>query len=117
MSIPVYKLIHLFGLALFCYAFGGLDRGSESGEQRKRFSIAHGVGLFLTLLGGFGMAARNPAIANSDWWVICKVVVWLLLGASIVIFKRKPGLVTPMRVTLGLLMLGAAYLGLFHSTL
>ena len=113
MPYTVYKLIHLVGLALFCYALGGFGRDPERGTS-KGLSAAHGGGLFLVLLGGFGMLAKLKLSATTPW-VIYKIGVWLALGASIVIFKRKPALATPARLTLALLMFGAAYLGIFHG--
>ena len=117
MDPTTYKLIHLVGLAIFCYAFGGFDGSAQEDPKRKRYGMFPGIGLFLTLLGGFGMLAKDKTIGHTEWWLIYKVAVWLCLGASIVIFKRKPDLATPMKAVLALLMLGAAYLGLFHRYL
>ena len=65
MDISAYKLIHLVGLALVCYAFGGLEAQSDD-QDRKRFTIFHGIGLLLALVGGFGLAAKTGT-SHSEW--------------------------------------------------
>lgn len=113
MDYTVYKLIHLIGLALVCYSLGGFAMRVEDDAARKRLSMSHGGGLLLALLGGFGMLAKHK-ISAMEPWVIYKVVVWLALGGAIVIFKRKPDLTRLATLGLAALMVGAAYLGIFH---
>ncbi len=50
-----------------------------------------GIGLFLILLGGFGLLAR---VYQNQWypWVILKLVIWVILGGLIALINRKPGL-------------------------
>ena len=76
--------------------------------------MTHGMGLFLALLGGFGMAARLK-IDLTQPWVLFKVFVWLLIGGYIAIHKRKPELASKMRLVIVACGTYAAYLGLFHN--
>ena len=112
ISPEIYKLVHLIGLALICYALGGFSLRSEDQSARRRFSMFHGIGLLISLVGGFGMLARYK-ISALESGIIFKLIVWAALGGSIVIFKRKPELTKPVSVVLALLMVGAAYTGVF----
>lgn len=84
MSYETYKLIHFAGIFTLFFAFGSLFKGDKT---TKGAVIGHGIGLLLILLGGFGMQAVYgygfPA------WLIIKIVIWLALGAGIVLAKRK----------------------------
>ena len=115
MDMYAYKLMHLAGLALVCYGFGGLEAQSDD-QGRKRFTISHGIGLLLALVGGFGLAAKTGA-GHNEWWIMVKLLVWVALGGAIVIFKRKPELISMTRIALLLLMGTAAYLGIYHHQL
>ena len=116
MSYEVYKLLHLLGLGAVAFSFGAFAMRSEDPAKKKLPSVVHGVGLFLALLGGFGMAAKLK-ISVATPWVLFKVVVWLGLGAFIAINKRKPALVPKAQMGLILLAVVAAYLGVFHNSL
>lgn len=116
MSYEIYKLIHLCGLGLVAFGFGALAMRTDDASKRKMISIIHGIGLFLALLGGFGMAARLK-ISTTEPWVIFKIVVWLSLGGYLALSKRKPELASKVQVVLGLLAVVAAYLGIFHNQL
>lgn len=117
MSYEVYKFLHLLGLGAVAFSFGAFAMRSEDPSKKKLPSAVHGVGLFLVLLGGFGMAAKMKLAVASTPWVIFKVVVWLGLGGFMAINKRKPDLVPKAQVALTLLAVVAAYLGVFHASL
>ena len=57
--------------------------------------LGHGIGLLLILLGGFGMQAKMKDVYQAVYgsgfptWLIIKIVIWLALGAGIVLAKRK----------------------------
>ena len=89
MPYELYKVIHFAGILLVFLAFGMAVRAAP-GESRKPIALGHGVGLFLVLLGGFGMKARHE-IAGWPMWLVTKIGVWLLLGALMVAFKRASG--------------------------
>lgn len=108
MSPLTYKWLHLIGLALTLLSLGAMSQGM--GERKKALSISHGVGLFITLLGGFGMLAKYK-ISAMDPVIITKIILWLLLGACIALFKRKPELSSALWWMVFAIFAVAAYLG------
>ena len=112
MTLALYTWIHLGGIALTLLALGALSQPSDL--KRKSLSIAHGVGLFLALLGGFGMLARAK-ISATEPTIMIKIALWLALGASIALFKRKSELSTPLWWGVWIIFLIAGYLGI-HLT-
>jgi hypothetical protein len=111
-----YKNIHFIGIFMVLMALGGLllhaiNGGSKDHSWRKPIAITHGVGIFLILLGGFGMLARLGIFWSWPGWVAGKVFIWVILGAGIALIFRKPALAKPLwwiTIALGAL---AAYLG------
>ncbi|MGJ3243711.1 MAG: hypothetical protein ACFE0O_12270 [Opitutales bacterium] len=93
--VLIYQLIHLSGVLMVFLSFGALIARAwlqpENIKLRKFGGIVSGIGLFLILLGGFGLLAR---VYGNEWypWVIVKLVVWLLLGAMLAFINRKPQL-------------------------
>ena len=116
ISYEIYKYLHLLGLGLVSFGFGALFLNPQEPAKRKVVAIAHGIGLFPVLLGGFGMAARHK-ISTAEPWVIFKIVVWLGLGGFIAISKRKPEIAPKVQAVLIVLAMVAAYLGIFHYQL
>lgn len=92
MNYEIYRLIHFAGIFTLFLAFGYLLAGPKA---PKAAAIGHGVGLFLILLGGFGMQAKMKDIylathgSGFPTWLIIKLVIWLVLGGSMVLLKRK----------------------------
>ena len=109
MTLQFYTWLHLAGIGLLLLAIGGLAHGSDS--NRKLLSIAHGVGLLVALVAGFGLMARYEIHWPWPGWLIVKMVLWLSFGASIALFKRLPQLRTPIWFGAWGLFLVAAYLG------
>jgi len=95
----LYRVMHFLGFFLLMVGAGGMAvaslLGAPNDEEKKPAwvlgVIAHGVGLILVLVGGFGMLARMGYSAGEPW-VLVKVVIWLVAGAAIVGFKRMPGM-------------------------
>ena len=114
IDISVYKFIHIVGVAAVVLALGGailgtFVTGSKPAATRKLIAITHGVGLFLVILGGFGMLARLGI--NWPWpgWVIVKVIAWLLLGAFLSLaYKKKDAHLSIWFGTLALVAIAAA---------
>jgi hypothetical protein len=109
MTIQFYTWLHLAGIGLTLLAVGGLAHGRDS--SRKLLSIAHGVGLLVALVGGFGLVAKYGIPWPWPGWLVVKVVLWLIFGASTALLKRKPHLSTPIWWGAWGLFLIAAYLG------
>ena len=115
MPLILYKLVHLIGLIMAFAAVGVavVDTGLAEKAWRKLSMILHGVGMFLLLLGGFGMLARLNIISGWPGWVWGKLAIWVLIGAAPVLIKRAPEKARP--VLFGVMLLGAAaaYLALY----
>ena len=113
MDPATYKLIHYIGVFL---VIGGISALIfADGKSIKQAAISHGIGLLLILLGGFGMA-KHEAIGFS-WWFWAKVIIWLLLGATLTVTKKK---LLPPTVTWVLVLILAsiaAYLGFANSVI
>lgn len=117
ISYQVYKVMHLLGNFMIIAALGGLivhiiNGGSKEHSFRKGVAMTHGIGLLLSLVGGFGALARLGIVqAGLPGWVYVKVAIWLLFGGMTAILVRKPEFAKSLWfVTLVLAGLGA-YLG------
>lgn len=92
MKYQIYQIIHLTGVLMVFIAYGGMivraATGSDNKGLRRLGGLTSGIGLFLILLGGFGLLA----VQNYGWplWILVKVAVWFLLGALIAVINRKP---------------------------
>jgi len=91
-----YKVVHFVGLFFMMMALGGIsihivNGGSKAAFPGRRWaSIFHGIGLFLVLLGGFGMYARLFGGQPFPAWIYTKLVVWLLLAlAPLMVYRAK----------------------------
>lgn len=118
MSLETYKLLHLIGIFLFFTASGALIYHASLGlgkehPMRKTAFLSHGIGLFLILVGGFGMLARLGFMSSFPNWVIVKIIVWLALGGMLALFYRKPQLARAYWWLVIVLGVVAAYLGLW----
>ena len=88
-----YKLIHLLGVfatlsSLFSMAILRLAGLEAKSWPRPLLSVVHGVGLFLILLGGFGMLARLGISWPFPAWIAAKITLWLILGGLLSLMKR-----------------------------
>jgi len=99
--LAVYKNIHLLGIFMVLMALGGVILhhilgGSRDHAWRKPIAITHGIGLFLVLLGGFGMLARFGMHWPWPGWVIVKIVIWVILGVLGAVVARQAALARPL---------------------
>lgn len=114
MSYELYKLLHLLGILITFMALGGLALAAAGGNRSgggALGAVTHGLGLVIVLVSGFGLLARLGA--GFPLWVVLKLVIWLLLGAALVVLKRAPSLARVMWVVIPLLGGLAAWLVLF----
>lgn len=95
MPYIAYKVIHYLGIFLLVVALGAaLGRNVDregSDPLRKRFMALHGTGLFLILLGGFGLLARVGMDHGALFpgWIWIKLAIWLMLGLVVVAARRQ----------------------------
>lgn len=109
-----YKIVHIVGLAILTYAFGAFAVGaSDHAKSRKVSASVHGTGLLLMLIGGFGMWARLGMGHEFPAWLIGKILIWLVFGALMVPFKRKPALRGKLSVVVFALVAVALYLVIY----
>ncbi len=94
----VYKIIHLVGILMVFLSVGALaliamqNLGREF-KWRKPVMINHGVGLFLSLLGGFGLLARlGMAHDGLPGWILAKLGIWAAFGFLTWFLMRRPQL-------------------------
>lgn len=97
LSHSVYWYMHFVGIGLLLMSIGGVTLHAMSGGTKQTsggrvlMSAAHGLGLLLILVAGFGMLARLQIVQGGlPGWVWAKLVVWGLLGALIALPYRRP---------------------------
>lgn len=116
-----YKVIHLLGLLLAFTALAGMALHAASGGSRNESGIRrtvlgmHGVGVFLLLLGGFGMLARLGIVQGSAFpgWIWVKLVVWTTVAVMAALPYRRPALARWTFLSLPLLGTLAAYMAIY----
>ena len=112
MSYATYKVIHILSaLAVFLALGAALAPGA--GKAPKWIAPLHGTALLFSLVAGFGLLARLGLTQGMPGWVVGKLVIWLALGGSLALIKRK--LLPAPALVAWLLGLGglAAFLAIF----
>lgn len=94
MTAETYKLIHLTGIILIIAGLISLlsvkmSGGNLQGKIKSLIYASHGLGLFLAILGGFGLLARLGLMHEMPNWVYAKLVIWLYFAGIIAVVKRK----------------------------
>jgi len=79
MSHSTYLILHLTGFLFLALSIGGFVT-SQASDRAKSLKILHGIGMFLLLLGGFGMLARLSIGWPFPVWTFIKLFIWLLMG-------------------------------------
>ncbi len=100
ITYQAYKVIHLIGIFLTLAALAGLALAAANGATRqtnaatRMIAVSHGLGLFIILVGGFGLLARLGVIHGSAFpgWVWGKLAIWLVIGALVAVPYRRPQL-------------------------
>ena len=96
ISYSVYKVVHLLGVLMVFLALGGvatnaINSGAKKHAWSKAIGITHGIGLVLSLIGGFGLLARLGIIQGGfPGWVSAKLTIWILFAGLIAVIPRKP---------------------------
>ncbi|MGC6416802.1 MAG: hypothetical protein ACON3Z_06780 [Bradymonadia bacterium] len=112
MSYQIYKIIHVVGLAMIMLGLGGLmfhalGGGEKKHDGRRGMMMTHGGGLFLVILGGFGMLARKGIHWPWPGWVTLKFGLWVGLGVVTLLLYRNQTL-NRLVYILALIMAGLA---------
>ncbi|MBY0472246.1 hypothetical protein K2X30_13855 [bacterium] len=117
ISYPVYKIVHLVGVLMIFLALGGAathainNGGGKKHAWRKSIAITHGMGLVLSLVGGFGLLARLGIVHGGlPGWVLVKLGIWTAFAVLVGVLPRKPQWAKPIWVGMILLGATAAYL-------
>ncbi|MEM7145913.1 MAG: hypothetical protein AAF591_12320 [Verrucomicrobiota bacterium] len=96
IKLLVYKTLHFVGIFAVFVSLGGiashLAKGGtkEDFPLRKMAAITHGIGMFLILLGGFGMLAVL-GLKALQLWVGLKFGFWLIFGGATGLLYKMPG--------------------------
>lgn len=118
-SHAFYNVVHIVGLVLLMSGIGGMAAlGASRGEARgfrRLLAGAHGIGIFLILLGGFGMMARLGIVQGSSWplWVWVKAIIWGTLAVAAFLPLRYPRAAVPLLVLIPVLGGVAAYMAIY----
>jgi len=120
-SHELYNVVHIVGLALLMLALGGIaftmdGAGTHRASgSRRTVLLIHGAGIFLMLLGGFGMLARLEMFEESSWpgWLWVKIAVWGTLGLAAFVPIRFPRAARPLLVIVPVLAGVAAYMAIY----
>lgn len=103
ISYQIYKIMHIVGLMcvfsglaalLGVYGTAPLERHPSI---RKSLAILHGLGMVFLLVGGFGMLARLGIVHGGlPVWVYLKLAIWLALGGSMTLARKKANVGMPL---------------------
>ncbi len=116
LDLNAYKWLHFLGLFALLMSLGGIIAAAAFGGGKKRglFMMMHGIGLLIILVSGFGMLARLGMTQGVPGWAYGKLVIWLFLGMSPVLIKKRGQQPLLMMMMVLVAALIAAYLGIFH---
>jgi hypothetical protein len=93
MNPLIYNILHIIGALTVFLSFGLLIGrallDTHNVKLRKLGGLLSGIGLFLLLLGGFGMIARYQ-YNYLDLWLLIKLACWVTLGALTYFINKKP---------------------------
>lgn len=124
ISYAVYKLLHILGIALTLVALGGmavhaLNGGRKAENAARKLLIGmHGLGVFLILLGGFGLLARIGFAHGSGFplWLWVKLALWTSFAVIAALPYRKPDAGKALLVAMPLLAMGAAAMAVYKPS-
>jgi uncharacterized membrane protein len=117
MSLETYKILHIAGLILLFFGLSAaltlkLAGAPFEGRAKKLAMMTHGIGLVVMLVAGFGMLAKLGIMGNMPGWVYAKIAIWVILGGSIALAKRKGQIGWPLMILFVGLGVTAAWLAI-----
>jgi hypothetical protein len=103
-------------MSLF-FGFGGLLIAAYSGVTLSKSArllslIAHGIGLILILLSGFGILRNLGQMDGPKGWIMAKFAIWIYMGIALLFIKKKGHLGWPVALVLFLVGACATSLGI-----
>ncbi|HEV8344705.1 MAG TPA: hypothetical protein VGR30_20285 [Candidatus Binatia bacterium] len=115
VPFQVYKLVHLLGILMLFLSLGGLILYANDGSGRKHprhklLFLTHGIGIFLAVLGGFGLLARLGILWPWPGWVAAKFTIWMVFAGLPALVIRNPSWTKTFWWTIPALGGTAAYL-------
>ena len=115
MSYEAYKIIHLVAIVLLFSGLIGIlavkmSGGVLDGKVKSLMFASHGIGLLVLLVSGFGLLARLNLTHAIPGWVFGKLAIWLILGGSLALVKRKGHIGWPLFISLIGIFAVAAFL-------
>jgi hypothetical protein len=119
MSIEFYQFIHYVGIflvvsSLTSLAFFMLNGGAKAtNKHRVLIASAHGLGLLVIFISGFGLGGKMGYMANWPHWITVKILIWLTLGGLVTLIYKKPSQAKVLWVGVIALATCAAYLAVF----
>jgi hypothetical protein len=122
LSHQFYNVVHIVGIILAMSALGGAAVLAMAGSSvsspppRRLLAVLHGVGVFLILVGGFGMLARLGVMHGGGFpgWIWVKLCVWVIVAVALFLALRKPTLARPTLLALPVLGGVAAYMAIYQ---
>jgi hypothetical protein len=102
ISLETYKLLHILGVLITFAALGGLaltvlnGATRQTSGARRTIAMAHGIGAFVILLGGFGALARLGMTGGLPGWILVKLAIWLVMAGLVALPYRRPELAKPI---------------------
>ncbi len=119
-----YKIVHVLGIALTLVALGGMTVHALNGglkvenAARKLLIGMHGFGVFLILLGGFGLLARIGFAHGSGFplWLWTKLGLWTVFAVVAALPYRKPTMGKTLLLSLPVLAAAAAAMAVYKPT-
>lgn len=91
MSLQFYQWLHITSVAALLVSLAALWglSSQKPGTKNKPIAILHGIGMTLLLVSGFGLLARLGMVSGLPWWIYVKIALWLIMGGSMILAKRK----------------------------
>lgn len=113
MTLELYKVLHITGLALLMLGLGALLVGPPQ-ENRRMGMMLHGIGLIVMLVAGFGAMAKKGIMGPDEWpgYLIAKMGLFVVLGVLPLLVRKD---LVPRGfgwIVAALLVFGAAWLAL-----
>lgn len=108
MSYSFYKFLHVCSVLLLIgftfYSFAG----TKALAKKAVLTITGALSL-IVLISGFGLHAK-AGIQGMPWWIIAKMVIWLIIAALSGIAYRRPGFEKAFLVVVSFLAVTAVWL-------